>query len=151
MRSEDIAWAAGLFEGEGCFTSGIQRQAGKEYQRPRATMSMSDLDIIDRFHTIVGVGTICILKRKNPKYKTMYQWQAVALNDIYYIIELFSPFLGYRRLSQIIEMWSKGVGRRENGVAQPPTPPGVHRPYQCWDDYQKSTPWIRAVPATKAG
>lgn len=49
----EIAWAAGLFEGEGSF----DHSAGNAH-RPRATMSLTDQDVLERFMRAVGVGTI---------------------------------------------------------------------------------------------
>ena len=50
MFRADFAWAAGFFDGEGCFSS-----AGRT---PVATVSQTALECLDVFASIVGIGTI---------------------------------------------------------------------------------------------
>jgi len=44
------AWAAGIFEGEDTIT-----MSGSFFS-PRLKLSMTDFDVIERFHEIVGCG-----------------------------------------------------------------------------------------------
>jgi hypothetical protein len=54
----DIAWAAGLFEGEGCLSFSTVR--GERY--PQAMLKTTDRDVLARFHRIVVVGAIYPVK-----------------------------------------------------------------------------------------
>jgi hypothetical protein len=54
----DIAWAAGMFEGEG--SMGVYG-----HNAPRLTVTMKDLGVLKRFQKIVGVGTL--LPHANPQ------------------------------------------------------------------------------------
>src|SRR5712691_1669149 len=49
-REVEIAWAAGLFEGEGCFT--------QNRGRPVARLTTTDVDIVVRFAEAIGWGMI---------------------------------------------------------------------------------------------
>lgn len=51
MREIELAWAAGLFEGEGSI--GVDRSAGR-YLYPRIQLSMCDEDTVRRFASVVG-------------------------------------------------------------------------------------------------
>ena len=50
MTDLEIAWIAGILEGEGCFTCDTKTT------RLRVQCVMTDKDIIDRLHNIVGKG-----------------------------------------------------------------------------------------------
>ena len=50
MTSEEIAWAAGLFEGEGCATV--------SNGRPRLVLRMTDEESVRRFGDTVGIGRV---------------------------------------------------------------------------------------------
>ncbi len=68
---EEIAWAAGLFEGEGCFSSTCEKT-------PRASMASTDLDVLERFAKIVGCGSIKPTHRKQKAHhKSSWQWYSL--------------------------------------------------------------------------
>lgn len=60
MTPEQAAWVAGLLEGEGSFVSG--RCVG-------ITVTMTDLDVLQRLQAATGVGIINALKRRKPNHK----------------------------------------------------------------------------------
>jgi hypothetical protein len=99
----EIAWAAGLFEGEGCFSIATFRS---KYQYPRATIFSTDLDILERFAKIVKVGHLNSKPEKRQrkdgwKRKPQYRWTASSVKDVEVIVDLFDPWLGPRRLQQV--------------------------------------------------
>ena len=49
-----VAWAAGLFEGEGCITHNISH--GRSYRK--LTMNMTDKDVMQKFVDIIGYGNL---------------------------------------------------------------------------------------------
>lgn len=97
----EIAWAAGLFEGEGTFDwHGCQI---------RVTMSLTDLDVLQRFASIVGNGTISgPIKRKDakPHWKPCWHWWAIGQNVVT-ICFAFLPYLGQRRSAKAREVLAK--------------------------------------------
>ena len=98
MREVDAAWAAGLFEGEGCITA--QRRNGK-FMRPLMSLQMTDADIVHRFHVIVGVGNVRV--QDHATKKRVWQWQSGAIEDVRHVIRLLAPWLGERRLARAQE------------------------------------------------
>src|SRR3990167_5406713 len=51
----EIAWAAGLFEGEGCIS--VHRSKGRRPQ-PKLNIAMTDLEPMERFAKALGVGNV---------------------------------------------------------------------------------------------
>lgn len=51
--AEDIAWAAGFFDGEGCITIGREAR-----HTVRIKVKQVEREPLDRFHRIVGAGTV---------------------------------------------------------------------------------------------
>jgi hypothetical protein len=85
---EQIAWAAGLFEGEGWFGPRAKTSA-------EAVVGMTDLDVVERFATIMGFGALTVEPR--GANKTLYRWSACNATDVRALIELFWPYFGERR------------------------------------------------------
>lgn len=85
MRNrEELAWAAGLFDGEGWI--GAQVQSKRHHLRHlRVAISMNTPDVLHRFHAVIGLGNVIgphSAGRKNPIWKwqvnTFEQSQAVV-------------------------------------------------------------------------
>jgi hypothetical protein len=90
----DVAWAAGLFEGEGCIS--VKRQGGRAYLV--IALVTTDLDVMERFHAIVGVGHVN--QRPVRGHKMQWQWHAHSA-DARAVTTLFLPYLGERRLARL--------------------------------------------------
>lgn len=88
-----IAWAAGLFEGEGSFCFG--------YGKPRAIqIASTDRDVLEKMVEIFG-GAIYTVGRNNMKahWKTGYIWR-LHNEDTLDFFSKIEPFLGKRRLER---------------------------------------------------
>lgn len=104
-----IAWAAALFEGEGCIrATNATALPGRKYQH--LSLAMTDLDVVDRFHEIVGPGRRSVIHQE--RRKPMYRWECGKFEDVQAIIAAFWPFLGLRRRAKAMEV----LGQRK---AQP--------------------------------
>lgn len=91
---EDLAWAAGLFDGEGCIT-----------HRPKApvcVMAMTDEDVVRKFHSVVGIGSVFWAYRKNAK--PILYWTAAGFRSAQYVIALLWFRLGERRRARAVEI-----------------------------------------------
>ena len=92
-----VAWAAGLFEGEGCFY--LSQRSGRP--APDASLGMADEDVVRRFHSVVGVGNVNVRDQArysgNPKVKPQYQWRTASFEGVQAVVAMFWPFLGARR------------------------------------------------------
>lgn len=103
MRDDYIAWAAGLFEGEGCINI-AKNKPESDNLFARLTMVTTDKDVLERFALIVEGGHI------NPvpwQYKPnragirvskpQWRWKAGSEHDVETILTAFYPYLGERR------------------------------------------------------
>lgn len=99
----EIAWAAGLFEGEGCFTT--QKQQNPKYVMIAARLHMTDEDVVRRFHKVVGVGYV------NGPYrhgglgkKPAWIWATQKTDEVIAVYKMLSPWLGERRRARGAEV-----------------------------------------------
>lgn len=109
----EIAWAAGLFEGEGSIS--LMQQRGRKSVSIIVHLGTTDQDIAARFHAIVGVGNITIRERENPRHKRQWIWQAAAIADVRHVVRLLAPWLGMRRSARVHEVlaaYDKAPARR---------------------------------------
>lgn len=103
----DDAWAAGLFEGEG-HTGSKANRVGGPHVYPRMVLQTTDLDVLQRFQRIVGVGQIVtrkttgLGKRAKAEWKPLYRWEASSLVAVATLFERFRPYLGARRTEQFL-------------------------------------------------
>ena len=81
-----IAWAAGLFEGEGYITR------NKGY--PKIGLTMTDKDVVNKFVALFALGKV--RTRERPPCKTQYEWQ-ISGKQCKVILEQLLPYLGERR------------------------------------------------------
>lgn len=92
---ENIAWAAGLFEGEGT----IWFKSGK---KPCLRIGMTDGDVIKKFGDIIGCGWVSgpHTRASHPKYKPVWVWQCGGAEKCQAVLAAFWPHLGERRKSK---------------------------------------------------
>jgi hypothetical protein len=94
-RETDVAWAAGLFEGEGSVYA--ENQSGRRYLR--FCLSSTDEDVIRRFAEIVGVGKVYGPYAGTNKVR--FDWRTKNAADAHDVAALLAPWLGRRRLEQL--------------------------------------------------
>ena len=108
MRTrEDLAWAAGLFEGEGSFsyskhTGGTGRQV-----QARAELAMTDEDVVRRFHQIIGIGAVDSKHTPSMQaagHKPQWRWRVWSYEQIQAVVAMFWPWLGQRRRGRAKEV-----------------------------------------------
>lgn len=102
--SQAIAWAAGIFEGEGCITYSRIKER-KESFRFQLTMSSSDKDVLDRFALSVNCGKVLgPYKGQKEGNKDRYNWHIQNQRDCLYVLGQIYPFLCERRRQKAEEM-----------------------------------------------
>ena len=123
ISSEDIAYLAGLFDGEGSiyYAKRIEKKKkhkGKGYrtsmsQRISMEVTMTDESVIRWMHEVLGVGTVVKKPRKGlrkdgTKYLMQYKWRC-TFRDAYYVCCLLFPYAHTKldKIQQIIEHYSK--------------------------------------------
>lgn len=102
------AWAAGVLEGEGCFSIHAKKD------RPSTTTSaihceMTDRDIVERLKDTFGVGTInerlnISGRRDTSKRKPSYIWSVQNKQGVLEVLLRVMPYLGERRLQKAKEL-----------------------------------------------
>jgi hypothetical protein len=97
MSDLDIAWLAGILEGEGCFSTPSSKRGMV------ITVSMTDKDIIERLTEITGIGTISS-STPTPPRKPYWNWRVSTTADSIRIALSVAPFLGERRRNKILEI-----------------------------------------------
>lgn len=103
-KSPDVAWAAGLFEGEGSITH--------DDRDLQVTLVNTDLEIVERFFEIVDRGKIYgpYTQGYRDGYTRKPRWLWVAKGDAGQdVLEILAPWLSLRRREQA----------REHGVILP--------------------------------
>lgn len=96
-RDEELAWAAGLFDGDGstCF-----ERHGTRADYRRADMAVTQTsrsgtpEVLTRFHRLVSVGHINGPYGGNERWEPVYRWKAHRLVDVQNVARTLWPWLG---------------------------------------------------------
>lgn len=109
----DIAWAAGLFEGEGCI--GIwwpPSTVGRRMQpQIRLQVMMTDRDVVERFCHIMGCGKVSLEQNRHPPRKNCWYWTIGNRDDTERILRMLYPWFGERRRAKADEAFAE-IDRR---------------------------------------
>jgi hypothetical protein len=96
-KSTDIAWAAGLIEGEGCFTVHSKKH-------PYLLLDMCDKDVIERLHSIFPYGNVRgPYLSKKPNHKPRWRFDAFGPKCRRIILDIY-PYMCKRRKERINEL-----------------------------------------------
>ena len=122
ISSEDIAYIAGLFDGEGSihFKRGTEKKKKHKRKGYRTSNSlrlsmeitMTDKSVLHYVHEVLGVGTLNKKPRKGlrkdgTKYLMQYRWRC-TFRDAYYVCRLLWPYAHTKlpKIQQIIDHYS---------------------------------------------
>jgi hypothetical protein len=111
MKAEiEYAWAAGILEGEGCFS--IHKRKDRPSPTSAIHCEMTDEDVIIRLHSVFGVGTVVTREntsgRKDKSIrKVSYIWSVQNKKGIAEVLLRVMPYLGERRLAKAKEMFAQ--------------------------------------------
>jgi len=111
MNQNDIAYIAGLFDGEGSvdFAKRIEKKRGKSYKVQRILMriEMTDESVLNWVHETLGVGTI---RKRNRSPSVKSHWKdrwvySVRFREALYVCKLLWPFAQTKlhKIEQIID------------------------------------------------
>jgi hypothetical protein len=94
-KTSDIAWAVGLYEGEG--TACLNNK-----QNVQVAIGMVDREPIERFHQIVGYGRIEIQYQGHSYRRVQYRWVTTKSDEVIQVLDMLidSGYLSSRRLEQ---------------------------------------------------
>ena len=125
IAQTDIAYIAGLFDGEGSihFKRGPEKKKKHNGEGHRISNSMrismeitmTDHSVLIWVHEVLGVGTLTPKKVKGrrkdgTKYLMQYRWRC-TFRDAYYVCRLLWPYAHTKlpKIQQVIEHYAKDV------------------------------------------
>ena len=85
-----MAWAAGLYEGEGCLRNKPDGQWALQ-------LKMTDPDVVMHFASMYGLKVHAWQNTKPDHYKQCYETSTGKRDLIFKIVSDFYPYLGERR------------------------------------------------------
>ena len=100
-------WAAGLLEGEGCFSKHVRKS--NNCVAYAIHCEMTDEDVINKLYSIFNVGTIVprlnVSGRKDKAVrKQSWIWSVQNKVGILYVLRSIQPYMFSRRLAKINEI-----------------------------------------------
>lgn len=120
MKDTEIAWLAGLFEGEGCINF-----QGKNCVR--LDLGSTDEDVIRKLLETVGVGKVQLDKLKENR-KPFFRWILSVKADVIEVLMQIYPYMGERRAARIDEAFKRL--EKNKGINLPITNHGTRAGYR---------------------
>lgn len=101
MTPTDLAWLAGLLEGEGCFT--LHKTSGWHY--PMVSLKMTDRDVVERAAYLMGAPSVFKDGKRTAALgkKPVYVAHVTSVNAYLFLLEI-KPLMGERRQARIKEI-----------------------------------------------
>lgn len=96
----DIAWAAGLFDGEGSTTVLKAKRARWAYVR--MNVPQKDRRVLDKFQSIVGVGSVYKAKTRDIYSLDIYKEERVT-----HTLNMLWPYLSELKKEQALTAYKK--------------------------------------------
>jgi hypothetical protein len=99
LSETDVAWLAGLLEGEGYFGMIRSRVGGKVYRYPRVGVTMTDRDVIDRVAAMFDTKVYAVKPGPQSNLES-YRFTLVGTRAAELMVAL-RPWMGGRRQAKI--------------------------------------------------
>lgn len=96
MKQTDVAYLAGLFDGEGCISVNTHKKTG--YGSLQCLMTMTNQYLINLLQLQFG-GSVNKLKRRKETWRDQYLWCIHAKTAVDFL-ELLMPYLKIKRPEQ---------------------------------------------------
>lgn len=124
MTPVEIAWVAGIIEGEGCITG-----FHKSPISGLLAVKMTDEDVVRRLAEITGVGNVTgPLSGGNRSTKPIWAWRITNRKDLARVLLAIAPLMGERRRARIAEMAERlSLARHRSLIAPCGTRSGANR------------------------
>src|SRR5215510_4031952 len=118
ITTHEIAWLAGLLEGEGSFGHKTARKNGTPYITARVSLEMCDIDIVTRARKILDAPAVYARPARKAHGNDTYRIDISGSKAIAVMMTIL-PFMGERRRTRIlacIDAW-KGSSHRPHSSA----------------------------------
>lgn len=114
INREDLAWAGGLFEGEGSIVWTTVRNRNPKlprWTRCQLSLHMCDEDVVRKFASIIGIGGVTgpytytddVVKERKPSW----YWAVGAFEKTQAVLAMLWPWLCSRRRGKAKEVLQK--------------------------------------------
>ena len=100
---EDLAWAAGIIDGEGCFDTSPNYGVGHKRETPRIIARLTvgqgsrtgEPQMLTRFHDLFG-GAVSrpYVRKDRPDATPMYFWTVGSFHKVQAVLAMTWPWLG---------------------------------------------------------
>jgi len=98
-----IAWAAGLLEGEACFSKSLDKRTG--HYACRVSVESIDIDVLKKLKSHLGGNYYENKAPSKPKhYQRSWRWQLNKQKDVYSLLSAIYIFMSARRKKRINEI-----------------------------------------------
>lgn len=115
MREVDLAWAAGIVDGEGCITlQTVKSSAGNLCYVLRLTVNNTSLLMLQRLVEIFG-GTIIPKKRGLARHKPQWSWQ-VCSKKAEAVLTQVAPYLVNKREEAQVGLLSRKLMQQHGAI-----------------------------------
>lgn len=111
LTPTELAWVAGLLEGEGCFSIHKTTDRGKLYEYPIVMCLMTDLDVIQQLQRVTGIGRVGgpygRSSRDGRPRKPQWRWAVQSKDQAAALMQHLLPHMGSRRQHRIRQVLLK--------------------------------------------
>lgn len=91
MTKEQLAWLAGILDGEGCFC--IFTTNGRSSYGATVCVGATDRRMADTTFSWTGLGKVYCRKPQDKKYRSYWEWRISNSVDILALLAKVSPYL----------------------------------------------------------
>lgn len=103
----NIAWAAGILEGEGCFLKSKDKRSN--YHKVAIQVEMTDKDVVEELQRIFG-GSLWESNYPSkfkafPNAKPSWRWSVHRQQEVFDTLIKVMPYLKFRRLQKAKELF----------------------------------------------
>lgn len=101
-RSELLAWAGGLYDGEGCASLSPHRSHAGHFSPEVAVTQSGNVrpQVLERLREIVGCGRIYGPYTQAGATLPVFRWKAAALKDVEHSLYVLAPWIGHVKRQQ---------------------------------------------------
>lgn len=151
-ESELLAWAGGLYDGEGSASVSPHRTHDGHFS-PEVAVTQSGVtrpQVLERLRETVGCGRIYGPYAQEGATLPVFRWKAAALDDVEHLLYVFAPWIGPAKRDQARRVWRTLV---EQGRLPRGNPAWGNRKTHCVKGHEYATgrtrPYVsrgRSVP-----